>query len=390
MNGDSQASFRVERLSPEAFDTLERPWESLLQHSDKPTVFTTWAYLRTWWRFFGASAPIHSKTNGESRELLLLGAYQGDQMVGIAPLYLTQSETAASEVRFLGFGSLVNPDYLDFIVDRRVGSARVRHAFLEFLRKHDYSSRLLLTDVASHAEMEAALRSSQRLSYVREGAAVCSYAELPKTWQEFNARLSSNTRYNLSRRLRALTAPGVTQFRKAQSDEEVSSILHALREMHAARWRAVKLPSRYTDDTYFAFHCEVARELLRRDRLRLYALSHADEPIAILYCYRYDRTIYYYSGSFDSSSEYSRYSPGNVLRALAIKDAIESGCVEFDFLRGDDDYKAQWCNARRFTYSYYVVAPGVRGRWANRDVYARSAKRRVKAALRERGWMTRH
>ena len=56
------------------FVALEGRWKKVLQQSDH-TVFQTWEWLSTWWKYFG-----------NSKRLLILLAEENDEIVGIAPL----------------------------------------------------------------------------------------------------------------------------------------------------------------------------------------------------------------------------------------------------------------------------------------------------------------
>jgi CelD/BcsL family acetyltransferase involved in cellulose biosynthesis len=49
---------------------------------------------------------------------------------------------------------------------------------------------------------------------------------------------------------------------------------------------------------------------------------------------------YAYLGGFDPSME--RYSPGSLALSLVIEDSVVRGARVFDFLRGDESYKALW------------------------------------------------
>src|SRR5688500_14148360 len=100
---------RVARLSDTDFHAMEEAWNALVDASDSGSVFTTWDYLHTWWLHFGTR---------ENRELLLLAAFDQERLVGLAPLYTTRTAGSFTEIRFLGSGDVVSPDYLDLLVDR--------------------------------------------------------------------------------------------------------------------------------------------------------------------------------------------------------------------------------------------------------------------------------
>ena len=72
----------------------------------------------------------------------------------------------------------------------------------------------------------------------------------------------------------------------------------------------------------------------------MHALRLNDRTVAIFYGFAHHHTVYYYLGGYDPSLE--KLSPGTVIVAHAIEEAVRSGATTFDFLRGAEDYKYAW------------------------------------------------
>ena len=70
-------------------------WHGLLPQGPTDTLFLTPCWQRTWWQVFGRG------------QLLLVGIFQGDALVGLAPLFAD-----GDMVFFVGSGG---SDYLDFV-----------------------------------------------------------------------------------------------------------------------------------------------------------------------------------------------------------------------------------------------------------------------------------
>jgi len=87
-----------------AFAQLEPFWNQLVAESSINRCHSTFEWLFTWWRHFGAD-----------RRLLLLVAYEHGVPVGLAPLYIGNGTTESNNLHFLGQGL---SDYADFIVPR--------------------------------------------------------------------------------------------------------------------------------------------------------------------------------------------------------------------------------------------------------------------------------
>jgi CelD/BcsL family acetyltransferase involved in cellulose biosynthesis len=150
--------------------------------------------------------------------------------------------------------------------------------------------------------------------------------------------LTPRMRTNLRYARRRLAREG-GQFETADAGTLVET-LDALFRLHAARWNGRHLPGAFAGRRTREFHRETAAALLSRGWLRLYGLRQEDRLRAVLYCFLCGGRGYYYSGGFDP--EVARLSPGTLLTAHAVDDALRAGAAAFDFLRGDEPYKYAW------------------------------------------------
>jgi CelD/BcsL family acetyltransferase involved in cellulose biosynthesis len=89
-----------------------------------------------------------------------------------------------------------------------------------------------------------------------------------------------------------------------------------------------------------SFHREVARGMLAAASLRMYSMRINDRVVAIFYGFAHHDTVYYYLSGYDPSLE--KFSPGTVIVAHAIEQALRDGAKSFDFLRGAEEYKYAW------------------------------------------------
>jgi len=82
---------------------------------------------------------------------------------------------------------------------------------------------------------------------------------------------------------------------------------------------------------------------------------------ACQYAFQYFDKVYHYQTGIDP--EYSRYSPGLISIGYMIEASINNNAVEYDFLRGGEDYKFHWAKSYRNIRSLYI--------WNSRHVKAR-------------------
>ena len=95
--------------------------------------------------------------------------------------------------------------------------------------------------------------------------------------------------------------------------------------------------ARFMDSRMEEFFRRLAAALAGRGWLRLWFLERGGHVAASLFCLEFEGTVGLYNSGFDPDQ--AALSPGIVLLAHVVRDAIERGCSRFDFLRGEEPYK---------------------------------------------------
>lgn len=181
----------------------------------------------------------------------------------------------------------------------------------------------------------------------------CPYLTLPADWNELTARLGKKMRSNLGYYERLLGKTfGEVGFHLADKDT-LEAGMTALFDLHQKRWNARWLPGVLGSKRVQAFHRDVARAFLANGWLRLHLLTVDGTIRAALYCFAWGRSTVYYLGGF--APELSKYSLGTLLTGKAIRQAIEEGCEEFDFLRGNEGYKYRWLPEQRVNHRLLLL-----------------------------------
>jgi CelD/BcsL family acetyltransferase involved in cellulose biosynthesis len=86
------------------------------------------------------------------------------------------------------------------------------------------------------------------------------------------------------------------------------------------------------------------------------SLELAGRPIAVEYGFVGNDTIYYYQGGFDPAASDER--PGWLCFSVSLRRAIDEGYRAYDFLRGDESYKASWNAESQQMLKYRVFGRG--------------------------------
>ncbi len=351
---------------------LQTEWQTLAAACTAATVFQTWEWNAAWWEHFGRGG----------RRLRLVTFRDADGiLVGLAPLMTSfWYATPLRRLSFLGTGT---SDYLDVLA-----APGWEHQVAESL--YTYLEATGGWQIADFQQLRVGgvLRghlppSENRLTVLDAPGEACPFLPLPPDWDTLLRGLGKKTRANVGYYDRALAKVYAVEIGPVTDEAELDSELTCLFALHARRWNQRWLPGVFSRKSVQAFHRDVARRLLRRGWLRLFALRLDGETQASLYCFGYGDRICYYQGGFEPTL--ARLSLGTVLTARAMQTAVAEGREVFDFLRGDEPYKAKWTNHSHCNLRRIVTRSGSFAGLARRvQVVEDTVERRGKAWMRRK------
>jgi CelD/BcsL family acetyltransferase involved in cellulose biosynthesis len=342
---------QIEVVSTNAqLDRLAPEWNELIADSESDNPFLQWEWCSTWWRHYGA---------GHEPAIILVR--DSGRLVGLAPLYVERGVQARHPglMQFIGTGEVCS-EYLGFVLRRgqELDAGRdLIHFLLRDCRIHWRQLRLthVPTNSPTAALLQAGLHDQQRLFRI-DRAATSWNIELAPTWDEFLEFVGSKRRGRFRRALRELEKHQF-EFHEVTSESELDSAWEDLKRLHQARWRRQGMPGCFASSRFAGFHRELLRPLWRRGGLLLSLLRRSGQAVAASYCLRHRGRVYFYQGGIDP--EAIQFRPGHCLRVCELRRAIERGDRVFDFLSGDEDYKAQWATDQIEMIQCTVAGPGL-------------------------------
>jgi CelD/BcsL family acetyltransferase involved in cellulose biosynthesis len=332
--------------------TLESQWNALA--AGEP--FRSWDWLATWWKHYGKRAT--------DRQLSVLVAYDDAQpdeagsvrrVIGIAPWYIDHSAIKGSVLRWLGDGEVCT-DHVS-LVCRSEDCERVATAIADALAiEHDDWDRVHLTavdaDDAPVGRLMAALDARECI-VSQHAADACWALDLPATWEDYLAGISKSHRKQLRQLERRILESDRVEWHRVHTAVELDAAWAVLVDLHQRRRRSLGEPGCFSSKPFSTFHCEVIERLLARGQLRMSWLALDGEPAAAEYHMADGRATYAYQGGVDPGR--LAEEPGRLSTILCLRQAIDEGHQRFDFLRGDEPYKAHWRATPRPACDYSVV-----------------------------------
>ena len=352
---------------------LETEWRNLAAACPTATVFQTWEWNAAWWRHFG-------RLPGR---LLRIVTFRGADgvLVGLAPLMTSfWYATPLRRISFLGTGT---SDYLD-VLAAPGWEPTVAAALYEYL---EHTGGWQIADFQQLREggllRDRPPPEGGKLMSLDAPGEACPYLALPLQWDMLLQSLGKKTRTNVGYYDRALHKVYQVEIGPVTDEAALDEEMTRLFELHQRRWNQRWLPGVFGGRRVQAFHRDAARRLLGQGWLRLFSLKLDGLTQASLYCFAYGDRLCYYQGGFEPTL--ARLSLGTVLTARAIQTAIAEERQIFDFLRGDEPYKAKWTGAARVNARRLMARAGTPF-----PALARQAHRTENAVERRgKAWMRR-
>jgi CelD/BcsL family acetyltransferase involved in cellulose biosynthesis len=239
---------------------------------------------------------------------------------------------------------------------------------------------LTMGELLEDGDAERALKSlaaQEKLPMRRQEERSCPFIALPGTFDAYLNTLSSSTRYHIRRRTRDIEKKG-GRIEVHEDPQEIVSRLEILIRLHLARWRKDGLPGTMARPGFAEFLRDICGNPTMGLTCRLHVLQHEGRPAAALLAFYWGQSALYYQAGWDPESPLSGLSPGVVLMAASIRDAIQSGLSYYEFLRGDEAYKSRWTQTHRTTATLLVG----RGMVGNAYLGAARMKDIIKRSLR--------
>ncbi len=340
----------IEKISDSQFANMRGEWNALLERSVTNEAFLVWEWMYSWWDVF---------KNGDTELYLLRGKNSTGETIGIAPFYLQKKRLFGNFKRnTIRFCSSLEtyPDHLDFITTKEYEHL-FSEAVLDYLIQHDHDWDLIKLDgVQENATIKKYLTSFRA---DKDGVLMtslpgtrCPYLLIDNTFEGYLKSFSSKKRQTLMRKRKILMNREKALLKMVQCDEEPEKYIRELFSLHDERAKQKGIKSTFRGEAIYTFHNKVIQSLLRDGKVILAFLYKESNPLVSYYCIRHNKKYYYYQAGLSHDGE--KKSAGAVLFSLLIEKAFEEGCGEFDFLRGNEEYKSYWTKNCRKDYSITV------------------------------------
>lgn len=318
---------------------LAGEWNDLLAESTAHLPFLRHEYLSAW---------VQTRGGGEWPELqvAVVTARSGGRLTGVAPLFWTPGEPGAPG-RLMLLGSVEVSDYLD-VLARPADLQPFLDGllpFLTFCNLPPWSTLDLYNLLEGSPTLPAFQSAATRMGwdYRTECLQHSPYVPLPGDWETYLASIDKKQRHEIRRKMRRLEESGTPHCWYIASDpavldDEIEAFLGLMAqdpEKAAFLTPAMRQHMRLTMRCAFEQGC-----------LHLAFLEINGGKAAAYLSFDYLNRLWVYNSGLDRA--YMEFSPGWVLLGNLLQWANERHVAEFDFMRGDEEYKYRFGAVDRF------------------------------------------
>ncbi len=334
--------------SPEALAALADDWNRLAD--GHPLRCHAWH--ATWWQHYA---------DGRREKFVLVVRDDRGAVVAIAPWFIEPSTTRGRVIQWLGSGEVCS-DYQSLLISRDHVEAAT-DALADWLMRAavggDASDRwdLLHLD-AVEAVDEAVARLVSHLwttgcTVMRDAAPSCWRIALPASWTGYVDSLSKSHRKQVRRFESRQLETGRAKLHTAHDAASLENAFSILVDLHQRRRNSLGQPGCFSSPRFASFLRDAAARLFEANMLRLHWLEIAGQPAAAEFQLCASGVTYAYQAGVNP--DLLDEEPGRIINIATLHYALGEGCTGFDFLRGDEPYKAHWRAAPIETVEYRIV-----------------------------------
>ncbi len=332
-------------------DAIQQNWTQVYHQDDHTTVFTSWEWLRG--NFDATAADLW---------ILAVRIEDGPEYVGFLPLKLrsVQRFGIVLERRLEMMGNY-DADYTGFICLPEY-EAQVLTACARYLVTNRSWHSLTLKDILD-PRLDAFVAEIQRLTQTLnrtlnlqvETGTVSPFVLFPGDWETYlMTAVKGPYRRKIRNALKKLESDPALQIVVADG-QNFDLHLTIFFRMHRSQWQT------YTDANQ-AHYQRFYRECFDQGILRLVVLYQDETPIAAdLFFYDTKQgSLGVYGRTYDAN--FASLAPGHINLCYVIRESLLEGLKFFDFLRGDEGYKAIFGSQERWT-RHITILRSRRSRW---------------------------
>jgi CelD/BcsL family acetyltransferase involved in cellulose biosynthesis len=327
---------RVDRLA----------WDGFVLNSKHYSPFQTFEWITSFAKHFAPSG-----------NLILLFAYDCDLLVGIAPL----SKFEFRRLKFLKFKKIVFlgeifSEYCDFIVHDKYAET-VIPLFIDYIfSKYSGINRIDLRDINIDSPTNRLLSKNKKYITSQCNGEKYLFINTSKDKEKYFNQFGKKTLQTLKRKSDKLKEVNAKYIFQDLPNTEKLVELAAFNRYRISQTGSISF---FDLAGNMDFIKDIVEQFSQKSILYLNSCIINNENASFYLCFLYQNRLYYFISGFNS--KYDGFSIGTSHLNQIINFCFDNGISEFDFMRGEDEYKYRFHPEARYTQRTIIIRKSLFG-----------------------------
>lgn len=327
--------------SPEAMFALEDEWRALHSKSPGRSMYNGFDYIRIAWEHF----------REPTDRLLVLTVRDGAELVAVAPFRLSRHRRCGIPIRVISWIASSEGNRPGILCDDEDAS-RYWNRIGEFL-----VSRFTSWDLILLSEQDDALASDNPLYAVSHVVSKVDgegfFIPLSGTFDSYIKALPGKVRSNWrNRRRKVFALDPEPSIEHVDEPDRMASAVDRFVAIEGSGWKSGAGLGVGKDERHRRFYVDLTTQFARRGQASFHFLVSGDQDLAGVLLFRCGKVVYERHIAYNP--EFSKLSPGIVLRAEILPQLFDSDFREFDLMGmhpsvGRQQHKRDWASNERVT-----------------------------------------
>lgn len=340
--GKHNSSIKCEIYQSPDLAWLEQAWLTLEKQAE-PNLFISWLWIGSWMKIF-------------VQEFYLVEATVGGKSVGLGIVTKKKKNSLLGDSYYLHrigdeLSDQIWIEYNDFLL-LKGSEDSVRKVMISTIMEKLVQRGSLVIGASVHLVSKDVPYSCDivwdSISYQVD------FNALRKKKLSVSQSLSRNSRYQINRSIKNYQKIGKITVHAATTIEEAKSFIELASELHKKQWGKGLGQSGFANDRFIMFHLNLIENGLLTGIIEIYKVTVGNKVISIMYYFKSKGTVYFYLSALNYNIEGVHLKPGLVSHYLLMCDALNNGCVCYDFMGGISRYKRTFSNKEQSLSVYRI------------------------------------
>ncbi|WP_338597530.1 GNAT family N-acetyltransferase [Clostridium baratii] len=323
--------------------SLKDEWNELVYEMDNPQVFYKWEWLFTYLE----EVDFEYKNN-----LNIILTYDKKKLIAIFPLL--------NDTGTLRFITNKTVDYNNFYIDKKSNKYTVIEKTIQYIINNINFKDIILNNIQGKSELfilnDILINKYNYFTILEESVMAPTLINGIENESKYRIKQIKD----IDRRKRKINDSLICEFNCDLDDETYNF----LKSNHKKKWEK----SVFNNQRYINFYRKLNKNM--KENFEISRLKLDNKIVAAHMGFKDDNKVYYYIPIYDE--DYSNKGVGYIL----LKELIDTykDKKEFDFLRGNENYKFNWTDNINMNYNFYATKSKVTSFITYIKVYFKKSK----------------